>query len=229
MRQARGNGVSSVGIRKRASGERERRISVPFVASRQRLRTAATRKALLDAAFKIFVRDGFEASRIEDIAAEAGRSRGAFYVNYSNKAEVFLALRAEQFPGYQERFRKQLQGQATREEQVQAVQEHMTELALEKSYILLELEFKLFAIRHPKMLQRLAQKHIEGACEIDELRDLFPKGERGTLIMQQRMLALEAILEGFALNVAFHSEAMTPKYVERCVAGMTRLVLGSPS
>lgn len=58
--------------------------------SRQDLRTAATREALLAAACKIFVRDGFEASRIEDIAAEAGRSRGAFYVNFSNKAEAFL-------------------------------------------------------------------------------------------------------------------------------------------
>jgi hypothetical protein len=31
-----------------------------------------------DSALNVFVPDGFEASRIEDIAAEAGRSRGAF-------------------------------------------------------------------------------------------------------------------------------------------------------
>jgi AcrR family transcriptional regulator len=195
--------------------------------SRQQLRSATTRKALLDAAFCIFVRDGFEASRIEDIAAEAGRSRGAFYVNFANKAEAFLALREQQFLKHEARFQEQLQGQATREEQRQAVEEHVVELVLDKSYILLELEFKLFVIRHPRMLKRAAQKHVEANCEMDELRDLFPKGERGTLIMQQRMLAMEAILEGFALNRAFNSHVMTTEYIERCVSQLARQIMES--
>jgi AcrR family transcriptional regulator len=38
-------------------------------------------------------RDGFEAARLEDIAARAGRSRGAFYANYRDKEELFFALR----------------------------------------------------------------------------------------------------------------------------------------
>src|ERR1700712_5402 len=62
--------------------------------SRQALRSERTRSALLSAAEKIFPRDGFEASRIEDIAAEANRSRGAFYANFASKTEVFLALRS---------------------------------------------------------------------------------------------------------------------------------------
>src|ERR1700733_16316312 len=62
--------------------------------SRQALRSERTRSALLTAAEKIFARDGFEASRIEDIAAEANRSRGAFYANFASKTEVFLALRS---------------------------------------------------------------------------------------------------------------------------------------
>jgi AcrR family transcriptional regulator len=62
--------------------------------SRQALRSERTRTALLSAAEKIFARDGFEASRIEDIAAEASRSRGAFYANFATKTEIFLALRS---------------------------------------------------------------------------------------------------------------------------------------
>jgi len=68
------------------------------------------RKALLEAAMNVFVRDGFEASRIEDIAAEAGRSRGAFYVNFSNKAEAFFALREQRFLTNEARFRKEIAG-----------------------------------------------------------------------------------------------------------------------
>lgn len=197
--------------------------TVPHVESRQYLRTAATRKALLEAAFHVFVRDGFEASRIEDIAREAGRSRGAFYVNFSNKAEAFLALREQQFLVHEARFQERLQGQTTREEQREAVEEVMVELTLEKSYVLLELEFKLFAIRHPRLLKRLAKRHFEVKHEIEELRDIFPKN-CSPLTMQQRMLTLEALLDGFVLNLAFHSEVMTREYIESCVPQLTRCV-----
>jgi AcrR family transcriptional regulator len=205
--------------------ERTNSALVPRVESRQHLRTAATRKALLEAAFQVFVRDGFEASRIEDIAREAGRSRGAFYVNFSSKAEAFLALREQQFLMFEARYRKQLQGQTTRAEQLQVVEELMVELTLEKSYILLELEFKLFAIRHPRLLKRLAKKHFEVKREIEELRDLFPRVDNRSLIMQQRTLTFEAILEGFVLNFAFDPEVMTRKYIESCIPQLTRFVI----
>lgn len=204
---------------------RKGNAAAPPAESRQHLRTAATRKALLAAAFKVFVRDGFEASRIEDIAAEAGRSRGAFYVNFSDKAEAFLALREQQLLTFQERIRKHLQAKATREDQVRAVEELFVELVLEKSYLLLELEFKLFSIRHPRLLKRLAQKHLGAKQEMEELRDLFPKSDYSTPGTNQRTLACEAIIEGFALNLAFDSEVMTRKYIETCLPQLARALM----
>ncbi|HEY4050166.1 MAG TPA: helix-turn-helix domain-containing protein [Acidobacteriaceae bacterium] len=203
---------------------RKRNPTAPPAGSRQHLRTAATRKALLAAAFKVFVRDGFEASRIEDIAAEAGRSRGAFYVNFCDKAEAFLALREQQLLTFHARIRNHLQGQATREEQRQAVEDLFVELVLEKSYLLLELEFKLFSIRHPRLLKRVAKKHIGAKHEMEELRDILPKGD--TFRVQQRTLSFEAILEGFALNFAFDSEVMTREYLKSCVPHLARTVMG---
>jgi AcrR family transcriptional regulator len=222
MNQPDRKAVSSRRHEKPEIRERKKGALAPRVESRQHLRTAATRKALLEAASHVFVRDGFEASRIEDIAREAGRSRGAFYVNFSSKAEAFLALREQQFLMFEARFRKQLQGQTTREEQRQAVEELMVDLTLEKSYILLELEFKLFAIRHPRLLKRLAKKHFEVKREIEELRDLFPRGDDSPLAMQQRMLTWEAILEGFVLNLAFNSEVMTRKYIQSFIPQLAR-------
>jgi AcrR family transcriptional regulator len=222
MSQQGRQAISSRRHDKAETREKNKSALVPRAESRQHLRTAATRKALLEAAFHVFVRDGFEASRIEDIAREAGRSRGAFYVNFSDKAEAFLALREQQFLMFEARFRKQLQGQTTREQQRKAVEELMVELTLEKSYILLELEFKLFAIRHPRLLKRLAKKHFEVKREIEELRDLFPRGDNSPLAMQQRMLTFEAILDGFVLNLAFNSEVMTRKYIESCIPQFAR-------
>lgn len=105
----------------------------------------------------------------------------------------------------------------------------MVELTLEKSYILLQLEFKLFAIRHPRLLKRIAQKHVESGRNADELRDLFPQSEAGTLMMKLRNLALEAILEGFTLNFSFSSEVMTGEYLQRWMPLLTRTVIDPSS
>src|SRR6201981_1271716 len=60
--------------------------------SRQQQRTAATRAKLLAAAQFIFARDGFEASRLEEIAARAGFTRGAFYAHFDSKEDLLFAL-----------------------------------------------------------------------------------------------------------------------------------------
>ena len=70
----------------RAAGERApRRLS-------RKERQAETRKGLLDAAERVFIRDGFAGSSVESIAADAGYSRGAFYSNFETKEELFVEL-----------------------------------------------------------------------------------------------------------------------------------------
>lgn len=51
-----------------------------------------TRAALIDAAEKVFLREGFEHASVEQITEAAGFSRGAFYSNFSDKDELALAV-----------------------------------------------------------------------------------------------------------------------------------------
>jgi AcrR family transcriptional regulator len=53
---------------------------------------AETRERLLEAAEKVFLRRGFQGSSVEEIAAEAGFTRGAFYSNFKSKDELFVDL-----------------------------------------------------------------------------------------------------------------------------------------
>jgi AcrR family transcriptional regulator len=55
-------------------------------------RQAQTRQELLDAAARVFVKRGFAGSSVEEISAEAGYSRGAFYSNFRSKNELFVEL-----------------------------------------------------------------------------------------------------------------------------------------
>ncbi|MDB6045805.1 MAG: TetR/AcrR family transcriptional regulator [Gammaproteobacteria bacterium] len=51
-----------------------------------------TTQRLLDAAQKLIAKKGLTAASVEDIAAAAGYTRGAFYSNFSGKGDLFIEL-----------------------------------------------------------------------------------------------------------------------------------------
>lgn len=64
-------------------------------------RQAQTRERLLEAAGRVFIRRGFVGSSVEEICAEAGYTRGAFYSNFESKQKMFVELlHARIFDGY---------------------------------------------------------------------------------------------------------------------------------
>jgi AcrR family transcriptional regulator len=64
---------------------------------------AQTRAALIDAAQTVFLRRGFTGATVEEIAAEAGFTRGAFYSNFESKEELFVELLKDRVFSYYER------------------------------------------------------------------------------------------------------------------------------
>src|SRR5512143_1597855 len=55
-------------------------------------RSEETRGRIMEAAIKLFSERGFDASSVDDICAEAGVSKGAFYHHFESKQALFLAL-----------------------------------------------------------------------------------------------------------------------------------------
>jgi len=55
-----------------------------------------TRKAILDAAIKLFAEKGFEETSIEELAREAGIGKGTIYGYFTTKQEIFLAFCEEE-------------------------------------------------------------------------------------------------------------------------------------
>jgi len=51
-----------------------------------------TRRALLDTARRLFTRDGFQATRTEEIVGQAGLTRGALYHHFRDKEDLFRAV-----------------------------------------------------------------------------------------------------------------------------------------
>ena len=58
---------------------------------------ARTRQLVLEAAERLFLANGFGATSLEDIAREAGFSKGAVYSNFAGKTDLFFAIVEAQF------------------------------------------------------------------------------------------------------------------------------------
>jgi AcrR family transcriptional regulator len=60
-------------------------------------RKAKTRAALLDAAFTLCAERGLEGPSIDEIAARAGFTKGAFYASFESKQDLFMAMIDDRF------------------------------------------------------------------------------------------------------------------------------------
>ena len=116
----------------------------------------ATRARLIEAAERIFIRRGFDASSVERIAEAAGFSRGAFYSNFQNKDELFIEVlnkrRLEIAGALDEIFRRE----PNAAERLRAVRNWYVNQEQPEGWIILRTEFALRALRNRTVRARLA-------------------------------------------------------------------------
>src|SRR5919202_3075808 len=67
-------------------------MPVETTRNRRELKQERTRAQLLDAAAEVFARRGYHVATLEEVAAEAGYTKGAVYSNFESKEALFLAL-----------------------------------------------------------------------------------------------------------------------------------------
>ncbi|HEX3436572.1 MAG TPA: TetR/AcrR family transcriptional regulator [Pseudacidobacterium sp.] len=117
-------------------------------------RTAQTRARLLEAGEKIFARDGFEAAKLEEIATEAGYTRGAFYANFASKEDLFIALLAEEV---ERRMARASQLARATKPTAQILRENYIQSLKNKTWNVLFIEYKLFILRHPEFKEKVTE------------------------------------------------------------------------
>lgn len=175
-------------------------------------RTEATRRALLDAARRIFSKEGFEASRIEDIAAATGHTRGAFYAHFSSKEDLFFALFEQEAGDRLRELRSVLERCTNSRRRLQVLRKFYVARTSDRQWVMLSLEFKLFALRHPKLRARLARTHrrIRESLKLELVSKLIPELMNGGREAHElRRVALEALLNGLVLEHAYDPETIS--------------------
>lgn len=114
---------------------------------------AQTRVHLLEAAEKLFARKGFEATSVEDVAEEAGYSRGALYSNYTGKEELLTALITKCFERDIGQVNSVLEGNLTVRERHHLIVNHLLSDTIPKEQLLLQHEFRSCSLRYEAVRQ----------------------------------------------------------------------------
>ena len=199
-----------------------------MAANKHQQRTAATRRKLLAAALRVFARDGFEAARIEDIAAEAGHTRGAFYANFDTKEDLFFALLEKHAGERLLRLHRRLEEGDGVADRMRILRVFYLERATDRTSMLLTLEFKLFALRHPKMRARLAAAHrrIRAGLKYDALAKLLPSHQKDERHELDKVL-LDVILSGVVLEHAYDPKRISAKQTVETLGRAFDLLIGS--
>lgn len=141
----------------------------------QRTRTARAqgregRDELLSAALRVFARRGYREASVDEIAAEAGYSKGALYWHFSGKQDLLLALVDERIDAPTREIVALLaSAPPDRDMSLEGTREFARRLGEEREAVLLEREYWSLAIRDPELRARYAERQ-------DELRSALADG-----------------------------------------------------
>jgi AcrR family transcriptional regulator len=141
-------------------GDVERRLDQRTRAARARGREA--RDELLTAALRVFARRGYGQAGVDEIAAEAGYSKGALYWHFSGKEELLTALLEERIDApMRERVALLASAPPERDMSVEATRAFAQQLGEQREAMLLEREYWSLAIRDPELRARYAERQTE--------------------------------------------------------------------
>src|SRR5437868_7613316 len=146
--------------------------------SRLRTRTTRddTREKLFEAAARVFEEQGIGAASIEEIAAAAGFTRGAFYSNFKSKDELVIAMLEEHVEQSIRRMHELLARHQNLDEFIEALRtmDRSKQDPLGRSP-LLHMEMILFVARAEKRRPELAKRLRAGRKLIADITETTAK------------------------------------------------------
>jgi AcrR family transcriptional regulator len=183
-------------------------------------RTERNRAELLVAARRVFLARGYHGATLEQIAEEAGFSKGVVYSQFRNKSDLFLVLLDARIAERAEE-NAALARDRVSEEGAAAMFAHSVQVARsDPGWGLLVIEFRVHAARDAELNRRYAAAHARTLDRMAEIiGDMYERG--GTLPplpAHQLAEVMFALMSGVELERAAQPEALTDPEIMPVVA-----------
>lgn len=128
-------------------------------ATKKRRSREETRQKLLDAALQVFARNGYERATVDEIVREAGFSKGAFYVHFETKEDLFWEMLEERITAQQEMFRQVVDPSLSVAENERRILEQAFNMSAHPLGPAVILEFTAHGMRNDKVREQLARMY----------------------------------------------------------------------
>ena len=128
--------------------------------STKKRRREETRQKLLESAFTVLATHGYERATVDEIVREAGFSKGAFYVHFESKEDLFWAMLEGRIDYLQDTMRQALDTTQSVAENQRRVLEAIFALDREdKHWPALFVEFVAHAARNERVREKLQEMY----------------------------------------------------------------------
>lgn len=179
--------------------------------------TVPTRERLVTAATEVFMREGYHAATLRDVAARAGLTTGAVYSRFGSKGDLFLAA----YDAFLERRTAEMVATAQAADVARTAGDQWVErLERERGWHLAVLEFRAFAARDPRLGPAFAER-IRGL--LAGVRLAYDPDGRDTPEAGRARLANA---DGYMLQILAGAEPVTGEEIGRAGAAAAAAVRG---
>jgi AcrR family transcriptional regulator len=176
---------------------------------RQPRRKAVTRERVLTAAAQVIGAKGFQRASLDEIAAQAGLTKGAIYSSFRSKDELFLAVVA----GKSLRPAPHLTADMTALEYYRELGEAVVRLLPEaRAQAAFVAEFELYALTHDDMRQGMADLYAAQFAAFTRLAERHPD-KTGPFTAQQAPVVAQALALGLVHQAFLTPDLVTPEVV----------------
>jgi AcrR family transcriptional regulator len=175
-----------------------------------------TTQRLLDAAQKLIAKKGLAATSVEDIAAAAGYSRGAFYSNFNGKSDLFIELLRRDHDHASAEFFALVDDELPLDEFQARARDIYGKLYRDNECFMTWTEARMLSARDAKFRAKLNALMLEKRDKIVEFIEYFYRraGVEPTVPLSAMAMGFMSLVEGVKLFAASSPNDMTPEVAE---------------
>ena len=179
-----------------------------------------TQQRLLDAAQKVFAKKGLDGASVEDIAAAAGYTRGAFYSNFASKNDLFIDMLRRDHDRADAEFFALRDDNLSLDYIQERTRDIYSKLYRDNECFMSWTEARLLSARDPKFRAKLNALMLEKRAKIAEFIDYFNKrvGIKPAVPPAIMAMGFMSLIEGVKLFAISSPGEMTAEVAETTLA-----------
>lgn len=188
---------------------------------------AQTRAKLLDAATTVFARKGFAGASLDDVADEAGLTKGAVYSNFKSKEHLIEALLEDRLTRDMNEIGELTDRLAApgREPEIAGAL-LMSSLDRNREFYLLDFEYQLYLARHPELVEPNSERFERNVELMAEIMQRRADAEGRTLPMPAKDLTKAMFALGAGIDL---QRLVDPKRIpDDLFTRMLMVIFGQP-